>query len=169
MQYKFFNIPTVSGDTDAAEEEMNAFLRGHRVLTVQRELVNDGGSSFWSCCVEYIDGAVSSAGRLPGGKAKVDYRTVLNDADFERFRVLRECRNLLAKEDAVPPFAVFLDEQLAAMLELPELTPASLKTIAGIGEKKAEKYGPRFIELWEKRKNEESGKSVSPDSGNGQS
>ena len=58
MQYKFFNIPAISGDGVSAEEEMNAFLRGHRVLNVQRELVHDGRDSFWSCCVEYLDGAM---------------------------------------------------------------------------------------------------------------
>jgi hypothetical protein len=31
----------------AAEAEMNAFLRSHRVLTVKKELVADGESSFW--------------------------------------------------------------------------------------------------------------------------
>ena len=40
MQLKLFILPVKN--LDAAEAEMNAFLRSHRVLTVKKELVADG-------------------------------------------------------------------------------------------------------------------------------
>jgi hypothetical protein len=40
MQLKLFTLPVKN--LDAAEAEMNAFLRSHRVLTVKKELVADG-------------------------------------------------------------------------------------------------------------------------------
>jgi hypothetical protein len=45
MQLKLFILPVKN--MDAAEAEMNAFLRSHRVLTVKKELVADGENSFW--------------------------------------------------------------------------------------------------------------------------
>ena len=45
MQLKLFTLPVKN--LDAAEAEMNAFLRSHRVLTVKKELVADGENSFW--------------------------------------------------------------------------------------------------------------------------
>jgi hypothetical protein len=45
MQLKLFILPVKN--LDAAEVEMNAFLRSHRVLTVKKELVADGENSFW--------------------------------------------------------------------------------------------------------------------------
>ena len=45
MQLKVFILPVKN--LDAGEAEMNAFLRSHRVLTVKKELVSDGESSFW--------------------------------------------------------------------------------------------------------------------------
>ena len=45
MQLKLFILPVKS--LAAAEAEMNAFLRSHRVLAVKKELVADGESSFW--------------------------------------------------------------------------------------------------------------------------
>lgn len=45
MQLKLFILPVKN--MDAAEAEMNAFLRSHRVLAVKKELVADGENSFW--------------------------------------------------------------------------------------------------------------------------
>ena len=57
MQLKFFTIPAMGDGNSVMEDELNAFLRGHRILNVQRELVNNGQMSCWCCCVEYIEGA----------------------------------------------------------------------------------------------------------------
>ena len=45
MQLKLFILPVKN--LDAAEAELNAFLRSHRVLTVKKEFVADGENSFW--------------------------------------------------------------------------------------------------------------------------
>ena len=99
-------------------------------------------------------------------KEKVDYRKVLSAEDFEKFRILRECRKTLAVEEAVPAYAIFLDEQLAAVAQQAEINAHSLKSVDGIGDKKMEKYGKRFLELWEQMRNETGGKSVLENSGN---
>ncbi len=41
MQRKLFILPVEN--VEAAEVEMNAFLRSHRVLAVKKEFVADGG------------------------------------------------------------------------------------------------------------------------------
>jgi hypothetical protein len=68
MQLKMFVAPIKNlGD---AEAEMNGFLRGHRVLAIKKEFVPDGENSFWTFCVEYLDGtAASTAGVHPGARA----------------------------------------------------------------------------------------------------
>ena len=155
MQLKFFTIPAIGDGNSPMEEELNSFLRGHRILSVQRELVNNGQMSFWCCCVEYIEGSKPGESRI-GSREKVDYRTVLSESDFEKFRILRECRKILAEEESIPPFAIFLDEHLSLIAQKAEITEASLKTVNGIGNKKIEKYGKRFLELWAEKKNEKS-------------
>ncbi len=166
MQYKFFTIPVMDDGSSSIAEEMNAFIRGHRVLNVQRELINNGQLSCWCCCVEYIEGSKPADSVRNSAKEKVDYRNVLNDEDFSKFRIMRECRKILAEDEAVPAYAVFLDEHLAALAKLPELTLTDMKSVNGIGEKKIEKYGKRFLELWEKKRHETAGQSVPADSGN---
>ena len=63
MQVKFFQIP--SGGCEAVEAEMNTFLRSHRILKVERELVQRETSPCWAVCVEYLDGAVASGSSSP--------------------------------------------------------------------------------------------------------
>ena len=166
MQLKFFTIPAMGDGNSVMEDELNAFLRGHRILNVQRELVNNGQMSCWCCCVEYIEGSKGTESARTGGKKKVDYRNVLSESDFEKFRILRECRKILAEEEAVPPYAVFLDEHLASIAQKVEINVAALKSVNGIGEKKIEKYSKRFLELWNEKKNEKSGQSVLENCGN---
>lgn len=157
MQYKFFRIPA-SGDA-AAEEEMNRFLRGHRVLTTNKEFVADGNASFWCFAVEYLDGAapLTSSGTGKFSRQKRDYREILSEEEFARFRVLRECRKTLAESDAVPAYAVFLDEHLAEISKMPEPTLSNLKKINGVGEKKIEKYGEALLNLFSEKQNEAHG------------
>ena len=43
MQFKIFNIPIP--ESEAASEEMNRFLRGNRIVAVEKQMVCDGDAS----------------------------------------------------------------------------------------------------------------------------
>ena len=49
MKLRFFTIPV--HDPQAVTDEMNAFLAGHRVVTVERQFVANGTNNLWSVCV----------------------------------------------------------------------------------------------------------------------
>lgn len=162
MQLKFFSIPAL-GDDAGQLEELNAFLRSHRTLNVRYELVNHKDTSYWCCCVEYIENAIppSEQTRRNAVREKTDYRKILSEEEFERFRILRECRKEVAGEEVIPPYAIFLDEHLAEIAKHTEINESILKGVDGFGAKKFEKYGKRFLELWSlKKSNEAGGESV---------
>jgi hypothetical protein len=46
----------------------------------------------------------------------VDYKEVMNEADFAVFSRLRDLRKVIAEKEAVPAYAIFTNEQLAAMV-----------------------------------------------------
>ena len=46
MQYQVFILPVRANPPQV--EETNRFLRSHRVLTVERRLVEEGQNSFWT-------------------------------------------------------------------------------------------------------------------------
>ena len=159
MQYAFFTIPATDSESGAAD--LNSFLRAHRVLSVKRELVADGASSFWAACVEYLDSPTSAGPERPRRKERVDYKAVLSDEAFARFARLRQARREIAQAEAIPAFAVFTDAHLAEMAKLDALTLASMKSVRGIGDAKVGKYGERVMKaLTVEPESEEGGKSV---------
>ncbi len=125
---------------------MNAFLRGHRVLAVKKEFVPDGENSFWTFCVEFLDGA--PGGALPTGskRPKVDYKEVLKPEEFEVFSRLREWRKAVAEKEGVPVYVVLSNEQLAEMVRRRASSKAQLKEIEGVGDARIEKYGAALLE-----------------------
>lgn len=142
MQIKIISVPIVGGE--ASNEELNAFLRSRKILQVEQQLIDRAGGAYWSFCIRYID-KQASQGSTERGREKKDYKRILSEEAFGRFSKFRAVRKQVAQDTGVPPFAVFTDEELAGLSELAELTPASMKTVKGVGDKKVEKYGDHFI------------------------
>jgi superfamily II DNA helicase RecQ len=126
MQLKLFVVPIKNASE--AEAEMNGFLRGHRVLAVKKEFVPDGENSFWTFCVEYLDGTAAATGGAAFGQKvpKVDYKEVLKPEEFEVFSRLREWRKTVAEKEGVPVYAVLTNGQLAQMVQKKITTKAGL-------------------------------------------
>ena len=163
MQYKFFYIPAIGTDSNPFEEELNRFLRGHRVLSVKREFVPDASQSCWCICVEYLDGQPGQEQSAWQARERVDYRDVLSEEAFAKFARMRSVRKSIADDDHIPAYAIMKDEMMAELSKLPEVDEKALKALQGFGEKKFEKYGLRFLELLKKleEEHEADGKSVS--------
>lgn len=142
MQIKLFNIPL--SDEGERLAEMNRFLTSSKILEVEQRFFQNEKGGCWSFCVRYLNSGYTGA----GPKEKVDYKQVLSEEEFSRFSRLREIRKSLAAEDAVPAYAVFTDEELAGIARLSSITPSSLTTVNGIGEKKVAKYGQQLIGLY---------------------
>jgi superfamily II DNA helicase RecQ len=143
MQFRVFSVSV--GDPSGCDD-LNRFLAGHRVLTVQREFIQNGRESGWAFCVEYLGTTGGSGGSGTGfRKERVDYKAVLPPAEFAVFSRLRECRKALATKDGLPAFAICTDEQLAAMARQETLTKADLLAVEGFGEGKAAKYADALM------------------------
>ena len=129
MQVRFFTIP-IHGN-DKAADELNQFLNTHRIASIDRSFVEDGTNSAWALCVIFE----AAEGRPPAGKrGKVDYREVFDAQDFAVYVKLRDLRKTMAESDGIPPYAVFTNEQMAAMVQRRVLSANSLREIAGIGD-----------------------------------
>jgi len=146
MQFRLFSIPA-TGDLEG-EAALNTFLRSHRAVSVQRELVQAGGSTYWCFCVEYIEGATGTAAADKGdSRRRVDYKERLSAPDFALFVQLRDLRKKMATEEAIPVYAICTNEQLAAMAESRPASISELTAIEGIGDAKADKYGQAFLDV----------------------
>jgi superfamily II DNA helicase RecQ len=141
MQIKIFSIPLMGGD--AIEQDMNRFLRAHKILKVDSKLANKKRDAVWTFEIRYVEGTETLS---DGGSAtKKDYRLLLDEPTFAIFSALREIRKKIAEKEGVPPYAVFTNEELAEMAKLEKRDVASIQKINGIGVKKIEKYAQYFI------------------------
>lgn len=142
MKYRFFSIPAMM--PDAMQDDMNRFCAAHRVISIEKQFVQDGERSYWAVCVSYVE---KQAGPLSPRKGNVDYREVLSAADFALFAKLRDLRKRLAEREGVPAYALFTNEQLAQMAQQRMTTKADLAALDGVGPARLEKYGEAFLNL----------------------
>ena len=124
---------------------LNAFLRSHRVMTIERVLIQDGANSYWSVLVDYSE---TDANPKPAKAAssRVDYREVLQPDEFDRYVRLRELRKQLAEDEAIPPYAIFTNEQLAELAKIDSPSKEKMSQIPGVGKARMTKYSDRFLE-----------------------
>lgn len=146
MAYKHYKI--ACAHPDEAEAAMNVFLASHSVLKVEGKLVECGLDSYWAYQVEYVAGSVSHSNQQTKGTSpRVDYKEKLNEQDFITYVRLREKRKEIAEAEAIPPFAIFTNAQLAEMVEKKCRTLDELKSISGVGESRLKKHGAVFLEM----------------------
>ncbi len=70
-----------------------------------------------------------------------------NEVDEALWNALRDKRRELAKEHSVPPYVIFHDATLKAMLELRPSSMDELAQVSGVGARKLEAYGAEFLEV----------------------
>jgi superfamily II DNA helicase RecQ len=146
MAFRFFRIPVAAAEE--WEEELNGFLRSHRVLQVDRRFVDDGRDSYWSICIDYLPAGAGKPGQRPGiQKERTDYREILSEEAFARFVRLRQLRKQIANEESIPVYVVFTNAQLAEIAKSNSVTRATLEQVEGVGGARAEKYGDRVLQL----------------------
>jgi ATP-dependent DNA helicase RecQ len=71
----------------------------------------------------------------------------LSDDDRALWEALRECRRRIAAEQGVPPYVIFHDATLLAMVEHRPRTAEEMLALSGVGKTKMEKYGELFLGL----------------------
>jgi len=150
IQYASFLLPLYPNSPE--QDDLNRFLRGHRIIQTKKELVTGEGVSHWAILVEFLDSPEKNTAEAV--KSKVDYRDILTPEDFTLFSKLREVRKKLAEENGLPVYAVCTNEQLAEIAKRKPKSLAECMQIEGIGQGKAEKYVPALLECINLQNNE---------------
>jgi superfamily II DNA helicase RecQ len=136
-------------DNASAREQLNQFLATHRIVAVEKQWVAEGMASFWAICVTFLEGAGGNVvpQQALRKETRIDYRDVLNEVEFALFAKLRTLRKTLAEKEGVPAYALFTNEQLAAMVQRKVANKSGLGEISGVGSARIEKYGAAFLEV----------------------
>ena len=140
-------------------DELNAFLRSHRIVNVEKRLIDGERGTGWVFLVEYGNENSKNATNSPS--QRIDYREVLNPVEYALYDKLRNLRKEIADKAGIPVYAVFTNDHLAGMVKNPPKTAKELLSISGIGESRVKQYGEAFINLFltEGQAPEEQGKS----------
>jgi ribonuclease D len=72
----------------------------------------------------------------------------LNEEQHKKFEAYKEIRKELAKNAAIPPYAIFNDYELAEIAKIEAPNEKNIIEIKGISKNKAEKYGKVLLEKY---------------------
>ena len=162
MQIRIFTLPVIS--SRQSEDELNRFLRSHRVLQVERHFCPDNGG-YWAVLVEYVDGDPVAEAPPASRREKKDFSKELDGAALQRFEHFKHIRREIASTNNIPAYLVFTNEELALLAKMPPLTEENTRQVKGIAPQRLKDYVRYFIETGN---GEESGTSDGADSQQGQ-
>ena len=63
MGLRFFVVPVHY--SSAFEQELNGFLARHKVVSIDRQLIDEGVNSFWAICVDYLSQCPARVHKIP--------------------------------------------------------------------------------------------------------
>ncbi len=85
------------------------------------------------------------SGQRSGSASRSRAAAQLDSADQPLWLALRARRRELAEAQGVPPYVIFHDSTLLAMIEHMPLSLREMRQIGGIGDSKLERYGDEFL------------------------
>jgi superfamily II DNA helicase RecQ len=129
-------------------DELNDFLRSHRIINVEKKLIDSERGTGWAFLVEYGSGDGGGKTSPNAGSPRVDYREVLNPVEYALFDKLRGIRKETAEKAGIPVYTVFTNEQLAGMVKKPLKSVKDLLAIPGVGEARVKQYGEPFLQFF---------------------
>ncbi|MBR5686873.1 MAG: HRDC domain-containing protein [Prevotella sp.] len=141
MQYKFYKISLL--DSAQSEEELNKFLRSHRVLTTERHFCPDNGG-YWAVAVEYAD-QNPLAEVPPAHRRDKDVTAGMSEEEKARFEHFRTIRRQISTANGIPAYTVFTNEELASLARVPELRADTVKDVKGIAPARLKNYVESFF------------------------
>lgn len=145
-QYMTFFISPFSEPSSSAE--LNNFLKSHRIINVEKRLIDGERCTGCFFLVEYTE--------LEGGKSaykmssKVDWWNVFNPSQFAVYDFLRKTRKEIGDKTEIPLHGILSNEQLALMAQNPPKTKEDFLKIKGVNEQKYKQFGEIFLSAIQK-------------------
>jgi ATP-dependent DNA helicase RecQ len=123
---------------------------------IEVDVAGYGALTLTEACRPVLRGERAVAFRAPDdgrAAAPASTKTATDDAlpddgpERALFETLREHRKALAREQDVPPYVIFNDKTLRAMVEHRPETPSEFRALHGVGDVKLDRYGETFLSV----------------------
>ena len=147
MKLKFFSINALEPEQD--QIAVDDFYNRYRIVSVDKHFIERKEVCYWFICVTYLQklSTPSKPARSVNKRGQVDYREVLNEADFMVYAKLRNLRKDISEAESIPVYTIFSNAQMAEMVTSRVITKIAISKINGVGDAKLENYAERFLEL----------------------
>ena len=113
------------------EEELNRFLRSHRILQVEHRFCEDRGG-YWALWVEYADGDPTAEAPPAIRRERKDFSEGLSTEEKQRYEHYKNVRKSLSQQYSIPAYLVFTNEELSILARLPELSAEAVRGVKGV-------------------------------------
>ena len=131
------------------DSPLQEFLRTREILTIRDHFFVRNEVPYLAMVVTYkpptpeAESAVAEKSKERGGT----WRAQVSEADFPLFNALRDWRAERAKREGIPPYVIFTNKQLAAIVKARPQSVSKLATIEGVGKAKLDNYGQELLAL----------------------
>ncbi|MDR2073736.1 MAG: HRDC domain-containing protein [Spirochaetaceae bacterium] len=112
-------------------DELNAFLKSHRIVNVEKRLIDGERGTGWLFLVEY---GSDNKNQPSAAAQRVDYRDILNEQEYALFDKLRQLRKEPAEKQGIPVYAIFTNDHLAGMIKNKAAELKDIAVLPGAGE-----------------------------------
>ena len=138
--------PVLEAFDDSPLQEL---LKGREVFTIRDHFFVRNGVPYLAVVVTCgLKPPVEEPKPLEKGRGREEsWRALVSAEDLPLFNTLREWRAERARREGVPPYIVFTNRQLAAMVRLRPGSFSALGAIDGIGKAKLDNYGRELLAL----------------------
>lgn len=140
------------GDSSQCEE-LNHFLRSHKIIRLSQGFVSGGENPGFQIIVEYAENKSPES----SSKKRIDYRSMLKEEKqiviFDALKAFRS--ELCKKEKLIGAYMICKDEHLYQMALNPDITVDEIKSFPHSANIKLEEYGSLLYEQLQKIKSNE--------------
>lgn len=138
--------PSLQGFDDRPLAE---FVRDKEVLNVREHFFSVHDLPHLACLVTYQEGAPGKPTPSPQDRRgeRPDPAADLEPEHRALFGTLREWRAARSRKEGVPPYVLFTNRELIAIVKARPQTLSGLQTLDGIGPAKVERYGSALLEI----------------------
>jgi hypothetical protein len=163
MIHRILDLPFSPKKGGIDDESLQRLLHGHEVVRLREWLYVHEGAPHLVVSIGYRLAALPAPNPRPAPTADTrenhgskpepawvkttpegrdpDWRSILSEENMKLFETLRAWRTARARQDAVPPYVILTNIQLAEVANLRPRTLAALRAIPGVGESRIERFG----------------------------
>jgi len=145
----------LAGEFD--DNPVREFTKDKEIIQVQDHLLVRNEIPYLILVIKYYPyrkEAEAHAKAVPPNENRSNdaWKKELNEADMSLFNLLRDWRSERCKNDGIPPYLIFTNQQLANIAKQKPNSLSDLAKIDGVGSGKCERYGEGVLSITQVQK-----------------